>query len=194
MKRSGISLLTAVFFTATGFSQEIKNIEVIMNPKLLGKNELPYSEKALSWEAFRGIPDNNSQFIAMTYSGFRISHSYSVRNGEATARVELFPYMDVTRSWYKKNHCNELTLAHEQRHFDITALITRMFAEEIKRTRYTVSGFSQSINALYSTYMNQIADMQKEYDGETMHGTISEKQVFWDEKITGELKKIMADR
>ena len=69
-----------------------------MNPKLVEEHELPYSSKPISWQEFKGKPDNNCGFIAMTYSGFRVSHRYTVQGGVATARVEVFPYMDLRRS------------------------------------------------------------------------------------------------
>lgn len=184
-------ILTAVFFCfiANGFTQEIKDIEVIMNPALMGHNELPYSERPLSWNDFKGKPEKDCAFIAMTYSGFRISHRYRLNKDVAVARIEIHPYMDLSRSWYRKELCNENTLAHEQRHFDITAIVTRMFAAELKKRKFTTNRFLQDVSALYEEYMGIVEKMQEQYDKETHHGTMPERQAYWDKKIGDQLRE-----
>ena len=185
-------LLLAVFTTtAACFSQTINNLEIIINPDLKEGNELPYTNQPITWNEFRGKPDNTCGFIAMTYSGIKLKYSYQTRNGVAAAKVEVCPYMDLSQSWYKKEHCNDSTLVHEQRHFDITAIVTRQFIDDLKSRNFTMANFSSEIKKMHHQYLQKLAEMQRQYDGETLHGTIPDKQAAWNQQIFEEVQKAM---
>jgi len=186
-------LILAITITVASYSQEIKTLEVIMNPELISDGEIAYSDAPINWLHFEGKPDKNSKYIAMTHSGVKISLQRKVENGIASAKVELFPFMDPRKSWYKKDRCNDNTLAHEQRHFDITALFARMLAAEIKKGSFTIANFSGEINKVYTRQMQKLKAMQLVYDEETNHGTLPEQQAAWDKRIAEELQKVLAE-
>ena len=101
--------------------------------------------------------------------------------------------MDITQSWYKKEGHNDPTLAHEQRHFDITAIVARQFADEIKTRKFTVENFQKEMKILHKKYIDKLAKMQAEYDKETDHGIKTEIQAAWDKKLAEEVRKAMAE-
>lgn len=170
------------------FGQKISNLEVLIEPSLLQANEIPYSSVPLTWESFKASPDHSCHFIAMTYSGIKINFSYKTRNGVASAKVSLCPYMDVSQSWYKKQGKNEATLAHEQRHFDITELIARKLAAAIKSQDFESRTFSEEIKQIYARHLEELKEMQAAYDRETNHGMNARQQADWDKKILAMLR------
>lgn len=186
-------LLLAALTHFVSFSQDIKELEVVLNPSLMDNDELPYSDKPITWNEFRGQPDNSCGYIAMTYSGIKIKYSYKTRHGVASARVEFCPYMDLSRSWFKKAHCSDSTLGHEQRHFDITVIITRQFTDELKKRSFTLATFPAELKKLHQAYLQKLTQMQQQYDGDTNHGTIGEKQASWDRKIADEVRDALRE-
>jgi hypothetical protein len=184
-------LLAAASISATSFAQKIQNVDVIFTPSLIETGELAYSESPLTWKHFKGNPDRNSHYVAMTYSGFKIKMESKSRKGEASARLLICPYMKTKQSWYKDEGHNEYTLAHEQRHFDITAIVTRQFAEEVKRLSFTSSNISAEISKLYDKYNERLREMQNRYDEETNHGIKADQQAIWDEQLKQEIRKAL---
>ena len=185
-------LVAALLTAVVSFSQKINNVEIVLNSSLAtGAEELPYSNQPITWNEFKGDPDHGCSFAAMTYSGIKLKYNYKSSKGVVIARVELCPYMDLSRSWFKKDFCNDSTLEHEQRHFDITAIITKQFSDELKKRNFTVATFPAEIKNLHQNYLQKLAQMQQQYDGETVHGTLADKQAEWDKKIVSELRKAL---
>ena len=186
-------LLLAVAVAIPCLGQEIQKIEVVIAPSLKEKGEMPYSPTPITWDEFKGSPDRNSEFIAMTYSGIKIKYEYRTRKGVTEAKVHLCPYMDINQSWFKPEGHNDPTLAHEQRHFDITAVVARQFAEELKKRKFTVQSFPSEIKLLHKEYIDKLAEMQQQYDEETEHGIKPDKQAMWDKRLAEEVRKAMAE-
>jgi hypothetical protein len=176
-------LLVAALISTASLAQKISDVDVVITPSLAEEGELAYSESPLTWDEFKGNPDNSCQYIAMTYSGIKMKYEYKTRNGLATARVLVCPYMDIKQSWYKAEGHNNPTLAHEQRHFDITALVANEFAQEVKNMSFNVSSFAADIDRL--------TEMQKKYDQETEHGIRHEEQALWDKQLKREIRKAL---
>jgi len=192
MRKLGL-LLIAAFTHFVSFSQEIKEMEVVLNPSLMDSDELPYSTRPITWGEFKGAPDNSCGYIAMTYSGIKLKYAYKNHNGVISAKVELCPYMDLSRSWFKKDHCSDSTLGHEQRHFDITAIVTRQFSEELKTKNFSLETFPTELKKLHKDYLKKLAEMQEAYDGDTNHGTLHDKQAAWDKKIADEVSQALKE-
>jgi hypothetical protein len=186
-------LLLALVISIYSNAQEIKNVEVVISSSLKEDGELPYSRTPLTWSSFKGSPDNSCDFIAMTYSGIKIRYEYRTKRGNTEARVLLCPYMDVNQSWYKPEGYNEPTLAHEQRHFDIAAIVANEFAGELRRRKFRLETFRKEMKGLHKEYIQKLAEMQKQYDAETEHGIHQEKQAIWDKRLAEELRKALVE-
>jgi len=193
MRKLFMAVIAIVAASQLSIAQEIKELEVVITPSLQEEGELPYTGVPLTWDHFKGAPDNSCEFIAMTYSGIKMKYEYKSRNGKAQAKVLLCPYMDITQSWYKKEGHNDPTLAHEQRHFDITAIVARQFADEIKKRQFTVENFQKEMKILHKKYIDKLAKMQAEYDQETDHGIKTDIQSAWDKRLAEEVRKAMAE-
>ena len=72
-------------------------------------------------------------------------------------------------------------LAHEQLHFDITEIFARkLYADVSKRSAAT----KDELNQLFQEANNECDKMQQEYDQQTDHGTIEDKQARWSDQVS----------
>jgi hypothetical protein len=186
------ALLLALMSSINSDAQEIKNLEVVITPSLKEAGELPYTGTPLTWSNFKGSPDHSCDFIAMTYSGIKIKYEYRTKRGNTEARVLLCPYMDVNQSWYKPEGYNDPTLAHEQRHFDIAAIVANEFADELRKRKFRLETFREDMKALHKEYIQKLAEMQKQYDVETEHGIHQDNQALWNKRLAEEVRKALA--
>jgi hypothetical protein len=166
----------------------ISRVDVVISSSIREDGELPYTTN-FSWDHFLGQPDNRCDFIAMTYSGIKMRYEYSTRNGITTARVVIFPYMDMTQSWFKDEALNAETLEHEQRHFDITAIVANEFAEEIKRHRFYLSSFPREMQRMHDNVIMKLEKRQRDYDEETDHGILSDRQAKWNRLVMEKIRQ-----
>jgi hypothetical protein len=123
----------------------------------------------------------------LTHSGIRLRYEYQERPDTITATVMLYPYMDKEKSWYKPEEYNDYTLAHEQRHFDITAIVTNELAREIRKTNFNLIDFPAAVIMLHGKYIKKLEQMQAKYDEETAHGDNYEAQQRWNDYLTKEV-------
>lgn len=154
------------------------------------KNLLLYSpDRPLEVSDFRGKADRSSAGVAATFSGMQMAFS-----GEEKARVlyvdvKLLVYFDQTKSWTKKEGRSPEVLAHEQIHFDITAIFACAFAQAIREYSFTPADIKEELRALNRKFVENMQRTQDNYDRETAHGTLREKQAEWSAKIRAQLDK-----
>ncbi len=149
------------------------------------------SNVPLHIEDFQADPDELSMALAATYSGFALVYETKSENTGTTVRIEVLPYFDKTKSWMRNNGKTAYVLQHEQQHFNITAIKAYEFIAAIRNSRFTVAGFKEEITALQKKYSKEMEQMQTQYDLETKHGTLKEKQKLWESRITGELNTLL---
>lgn len=177
------SLCFGSVFSLTG--QVISKTEVVLSDELRDvKEEIYYPARKLRWEDFRGRPEANSEWIAMTYSGIKLKYAYSGSLGKYKVRVVIYPYMDPWKSWHLPQALNDSVLSHEQRHFDITAIVACRLADTIRKI--TPGGLQDFVDAIQSLQQKAMLDtdsIQQQYDRETAHGTLPAEQRRWEQKI-----------
>ena len=78
-----------------------------------------------------------STAAATTASGISYNFSTSYENNELKVEYTVSAYFYPTRSWYKPEVCNDVTLMHEQLHFDITELYARKMSKQLAETKFT---------------------------------------------------------
>ena len=198
MKRFYI-LMLVIFATSISFSRNATNknitaVTVEVVPELAKSHELAYSPGVLTWGDFKGETDTASQWGALTHSGIRLRYEYRKNNDSMMAQVRLLPFMDLNKSWCKPYAMNDYTLAHEQRHFDIAAIVTNELASEIEQTNFRLVDFAETIMNLHTKYIKRLEKMQKEYDEATAHGDNLEQQLNWNEKIAAQINSDVAAR
>lgn len=144
----------------------------------------------LEWSDFRGNPDVNSVAAAITASGIIFDFSArttSTRIVGFTATVEAHFYPN--QSWYHKNHVNNIVLAHEQLHFDITELHARKLRKQIDEAHFSLN-IKNEISKLHSNINKELKEFQKKYDSESDFSRSVETQKAWQVFVEQELVKL----
>lgn len=185
-----IVFITSVSFSNTAKKTGVKAVTVTLTSSLEKDEEVFYSLTPLLWEDFTGLPDSTSQWAAMTHSGIRLKYEFLEKGDTVIANVMLYPYMAKEKSWYKPEGRNPYTLAHEQRHFDITAMVTNELAREIKLAKFDLVDFPTAIISMHGKYIKKLEEMQAQYDEETAHGDNYAAQQEWNARLSEEVASL----
>ena len=153
------------------------------------KNEIIWKAgNKLNWNNFQGVPDSLSLNDAITSSGIH----FSAIEQDLYINFEFSSYFDRLKSW-SKNKSSMTLLAHEQLQFDMTELAARKIRKECSEAKFDDKYFNEAmdlVDHIYDVNCEIKNNMNKEYDWETNHGTIIEKQLEWQKKIALELKAL----
>jgi hypothetical protein len=99
----------------------------------------------------------------------------------------VFPYFYKQRS--STNSSSAHILKHEQIHFDIAEVYARKIRRKLKELEHTAfdrKRYEREIDRIYSAYLKE----QEDFDKETGHSIVTEKQKIWEQKITSELSRL----
>ena len=143
--------------------------------------------RKLTIKDFRGWPDVYSHGVGATYSGISMELEGVSKNGAVTVNVTLTIYFDQTKSWMKPEGKTERVLAHEQVHFDLTAIKACDLAKAIEQGKFTANNVQQKIRDLQEYHTRELSKLQQTYDKETKHGTIASKQAEWSARVSEQL-------
>jgi hypothetical protein len=137
------------------------------------------TSRKLTWDDFKGKPDKSMSAAALTYTDIHVGAS--IVDGKTQVLVDNF--FDTKLSW-SKNKTSVALLAHEQLHFDITELYTRKIRKRLNEIVSEETIKNGSLSKESSKLLKQWKEFQLEYDTETNHGTIPDKQKEWEQKVT----------
>jgi len=153
------------------------------------EESIRWSDQNLSWEQYKKRVGSPGIYKAFTYTGVRFEMTEA--NGKSVINVEAF--FDPTESWVHPDHLAPTLLNHEQRHFDLTEVYARKIKlqsspfEAIDIQEFVKNGSSEKVKRIYSELTNELFKKQQQYDVETRHGTLVEKQVEWDAWVEEQL-------
>lgn len=148
----------------------------------------------LEWSDFKAAPQQRAEVIAVTASGLSFGYSTTrYPNGRIDYEFDVTAHFYPEKSWFMKDLVTNITLSHERLHFDITELHARKFRKRVKTARFS-SNIDAEIDVIYNQINKELRAMQKQYDTETSHSRLVEKQEEWNRQIQEELKKMEAYR
>ncbi len=160
-------------------------IFAIINLILSQSSNVYWSERRLlKFEDFKYTPVIQQEYSGLTYSKLYYDHEIY----DDSIKYDIYYYFMCDSSYIC---CNDTDLlAHEQGHFDISEIYSRMLrkkaTELIKQNLYI-----DSINH-YITMSTEFNDIHGKYDLETDHGTITTENVRWKLKIDKMLDSLSA--
>lgn len=138
-------------------------------------SEILYGQgyRALTIEDFKGEPTLPKPFLAQTQ--WRIGYSYQVKKVNGSFKLDFVVNLklDEKASWIKKNnirnleHMKELLL-HEQRHFQIGAIMQKDLVRTLRSYAYT-ENYKQEANQLFNQLLENYKRIELRYDSETRH-------------------------
>jgi hypothetical protein len=186
-----------VLFCLITISAAAQNLSAVINyttsPNLDDKSLIFYNGKRkLNWNDFKATANDNSEAAALTSAGLGFNETFDYTDGKATLIVTVYCEFNPNESWVKPDGRNDYILKHEQHHFDISYINTLLFIKKLKEAKFTTTNYKQLIRDAYKEAGKKMFDMQNQYDTETHHGIIKEKQAEWSDKIDAELQSLRA--
>lgn len=146
------------------------------------KNKIIWEEaRSLAWSDFKGPADNKSPFNALTWSGIYYQVSQD-SNNELTVKIET--YFDPKKSWQIKKKVTDKLLEHEQHHFDVSEIYSRLFIKNMLEIE--LSSKKNTFDRIRQAYLQTIKDFNSfnaGYDKETEHAKNEEQQNIWNARI-----------
>ena len=139
--------------------------------------------RKLTYGDFQHKPDRRSKYAAETASGMYIEASGLTMDKHVILKVKVASSFNKKLSWFKKDAKNRYVLDHEQLHFDVTAYCTCEFVKALRAYPFTPQNYEKEMEQLKKQYETMTSKMQDEYDGQTNHGLVKDKQAEWRVKI-----------
>lgn len=159
----------------SGLAQEIEE-SILWNPN-----------RKLGWFDFKGNVPPNSVSAATTASGISYWYSANPTHHGVDLDFKVNAHFYPNRSWYKPGLCDDLTLSHEQLHFDIAELFARKMRNKLERTSFS-DDVRGEIREIYKDILKELGEFQERYDWETNFSRNRGKQLEWNGKIAKALK------
>lgn len=156
---------------------------------ILSSTTLSYGQdyRLLTVEDFKGEPTLPEPFLAQTQ--WRIGFSYQVNKVNGNFKLDFIVNLKLndTASWIKKKslrsseHLQEL-LSHEQRHFQIGAIMQKDLLKTLRSYVYT-DNYQQEVNQLFNQLFENYKRIELKYDRETRHMLDEVNQQRWNTLI-----------
>ena len=168
------------------------HVEVAMDQDEEGNDFISYSPKRpLTLEDFKGHPDHVPTTAAVTSSLVSLKYSsFLTMDNEIIVDVSVVAYFNKSKSWCRADSQNPETLAHEQRHFDLSAVKACELVDTIRQFQFSVDNFAAELDRLHRAKQKELDRLQDLYDEESKHGTGSGTQQKWNLLIDARLKQL----
>ncbi len=136
------------------------------------------ADRKLTWADYQGAAKPGSDVAASTATYLGIEYSFNSKG---------FGYK-ITCSFSKNKswglHKTDYILAHEQGHFDIAEIFARKLNREMSAYKFDKDNFKEDLKNIYQRITTEKENMQNDYDRETNHSILKEKQMEWLKKIS----------
>ncbi len=176
--------------TSVSVAQKM-DTDILYNTISTDNNIICYTpNNKLAIDDFKGMPVENSVAIAITSSGVSFKAGFKNSGSKTTLIITVSCNFDKQLSWMKEHGKNEYILRHEQHHFDITYLSTLAFIKRLNEADFTIKNYQEKLKAIYSTTMQEMEQLQHQYDEETHNGQLKEEQLSWNRKIDERLVEV----
>lgn len=141
-----------------------------------------------TWDDFKGAVPKGSTAAATTASGISYTFSTFYQGTQLNIDATVSAYFYPTRSWNRPEVSNDVTLMHEQLHFDITELYARKMRKELANTKFT-KNVKEEVRQIYRAILRQLNDFQNKYDSETNYSRNLVVQERWVKEIEAALNE-----
>lgn len=143
----------------------------------------------LSWEDFRG-PVTASQEESAAATCCAIGFKTTMPAGATAPQLVVYNTFYVNKSWVRPDAQIQSILDHEQGHFDLCELYTRVLRERMAGINLVKPGVKQELMSIYAEVSKEYEIRQQAYEQETAHGTIIAEQKRWQGMIVAELSQL----
>ena len=150
----------------------------INNPEEYETEIMWSAERKLKIRDFKGSTEKRP-FQAVTFSGINYYIFPKPFSKKYTLKSEA--YFDCNLSYFKKSTADELILAHEQVHFDMTELYRRKFINELDSLKLKPKELMNTHEEIFKKFFIELSLKHDEYDSEVYSDP--NKQEKWNEWI-----------
>lgn len=140
----------------------------------------------LNWNDFAGQPGAGAIGDAGTTVAIKAKPYLEKRK----IHYIVHALFNKSKSWYRDK--SPSLLAHEQLHFDIAELYARKARKVIVEIALTGEQDLKVYNKAVQKILNESNIADRQYDAETLHGSMVKKQQEWKERIAKELLALEA--
>ncbi|WKB81655.1 DUF922 domain-containing protein [Cellulophaga omnivescoria] len=142
----------------------------------------------LNWANFKGKTPKNNRAAAVTASGITYKYTtYFNREKGNKFTYEVIALFYPNKSWYRPSISTNVTLAHEQLHFDIAEIYARKMRNRLSKIKPS-KNTRKEVKEIYSAINKELNAYQDLYDAETNYSRNLEKQLLWQTKVKKQLK------
>ncbi|GEO05812.1 hypothetical protein AAE02nite_34760 [Adhaeribacter aerolatus] len=176
------NLLFLILFLLNPFISDSKNPASATNEET---GILWTNSRRLTWDDFKSPADEKESLHAMTSTNIAVKAN-CIGN---QMRFEV-KCVFVTKDSWTKNRMSHKLLAHEQMHFDLTEVHARLLRQKLNETAAVCGNSRLKLDPIVEKHFAAWKSEQDQYDEETNHGLLEEKQKVWEEKIANRLAQL----
>jgi len=144
-------------------------------------------ERKLSWDDFKGGVPSSAAASTAAETACGIAIETNTVSGSNPVKIYVFNTFMTSRSWVRPQHKTAPILKHEQGHFDICELYTRLMRERFSKATLEFRSMQRVIREVYNKTMQEYSQRQAAYEAETKHGVEDDAQERWTQLIAREL-------
>jgi hypothetical protein len=132
-----------------------------------------------------------NKFINFDEHGVLVaSIKVAVQKRNSQIIIDVIPFMNRSKSWISSSDTSISILNHEQIHFDITELVARKLRYQIGQLQKDkVTDVSKYANMINDYISDSLDYYQSDFDKNTLHGFLNDKQTEYDNWLRLELNK-----
>lgn len=145
------------------------------------------AKRPLTWNDFQDKA-RGEKYVAEVQPSFGYTEQVEVVKSVVVVKISMRVFLPKSAAWVKPEGRTDYALNHEQRHFDIVAVIARHFKRALMTMKLPVDNYDGYINVQYLDSYREMNQLQDQYDNETSHGTNQYYQREWNMKIDGFLR------
>ncbi|GAB3529943.1 hypothetical protein GCM10027443_09850 [Pontibacter brevis] len=139
--------------------------------------------RRLSWDDFRGTPDDNNPHHALTAANLAVNANCKNQGFTYQVNCVFLP----TESWSKNKKSKQL-LEHEQLHFDLTEVHARLLRRQLKTL--DCGNLKEKLNSTVNKAFSKWKAEQDAFDKASKHGLNAEQERLWANNVAQRLKAL----
>lgn len=141
--------------------------------------------RRLSWEDFRGKPDESNPHHALTAANLAVNANCKNQGFTYEVNCVFLP----GESW-TKNKKSEQLLEHEQLHFDLTEVHARLLRRDLQRLN--CANLKEKLNGTVSSAFSRWKAEQDRFDTTSKHGLNAKVEQVWAANVAKRLQALEA--
>lgn len=144
----------------------------------------PVPTGKIAWSDFVGEVDANSPYWAHT--SWRVNYTYrpvSFRHDTVQLSVQVQPLLLTSACWVRPGQQSDGLLLHEQGHYDMALLLAAIFKKQVGLLVLKRGTYPQQVRELFAGVLEEIKQLEVQYDTETEHRKNAVSQLVWNQKL-----------